>query len=73
MKPVIRSIEIVGDDQVTDLVPGERVDEQPAEDGLLGFYRMRRRRGPGVGHLDVTARTQRPSHVMSAPRALLRA
>jgi len=34
---VIRPIEVFIADQVSDLIPGLRIDQQAAEDGLLTF------------------------------------
>ncbi len=52
---VIRPVEILGNDQVPDLVPGQGVDEQSADDGLFGFDRMRGRRASGVGDFTLPA------------------
>ena len=45
---VVGAVEIVSDDDVANLVPGRRVDEQPANDRLLRFHRMRWRQRTGV-------------------------
>jgi hypothetical protein len=69
-QPVIRAIKILGADHIANLLPGLRVDQQAAKDGLLGFGRMRWRRGPRIGRLNVSARTQRPSHELRPPAPL---
>jgi hypothetical protein len=49
---VILAVEVLLVDTPGDLVPGALGQQQPADHGLLGFYRMRRQLG--FGHLRFT-------------------
>ena len=46
---VIVSVEILGDDAIGNLVPGRRIEHQPAEHRLLRLDRMRRQAQPVAG------------------------
>jgi hypothetical protein len=43
-QPMVGTVEVLLVDRVGDLVPGARIEQQAAEDGLLRFDRMRRSR-----------------------------